>query len=76
MSLDNRALTDTQKEEVVARLLEAWKRLDQLRLGQLLIAANQGDIFYTEDYILIERIERFIADHPDSLPPQSKKDKL
>lgn len=68
MSLENRALTDEQKEEVVARLLEAWKRLDQLRFGQLLIAANQGDLFFTEDYILVERVEQFLADHPSSLP--------
>lgn len=68
MNLENRALTDKQKEEVVARLLEAWKRLDQLRFGQLLVAANQGDLFVTEDYILVERVERLVADHPSSLP--------
>lgn len=66
MSLEDRAITEIQKEEVVGKILNAWKRLDKLRLGQLLIAANQGDLFWTEDFILIARIEQLLKEHPES----------
>jgi hypothetical protein len=66
MSLEDRALTEAQKEEVIGKVLSAWKRLKYLRLGQLLIAANQGDLFVTEDFVLVERIEKFLKDHPES----------
>ena len=66
MSLENRAMTDEQKEEVIGKVLSAWKRLKHLRLGQLLIAVNQGDLFYTEDFVLIERLEKFLKEHPES----------
>jgi len=66
MSLEDRALTEAQKEEVIGKVLSAWKRLKYLRLGQLLIAANQGDLFCTEDFVLVERIEKFLKEHPES----------
>lgn len=66
MSLENRAITENQKEEVIKKILNAWKHLDTFRLGQLLIAANQGDLFYTEDFVLIERIEKLLSEHPES----------
>ena len=50
--IPNRAETDAQKEEVMRRVLEAWKRAPYLRLGQLLYNAAYrigADVFTIED---------------------------
>ena len=53
-----RAVTEEQKEEVLAELLTLWKNNPQLRLGQLLL--NLGfDFYYVEDYDLIAELEKF-----------------
>jgi hypothetical protein len=58
-----RAVTPDQKAEVLARLLEAWKKHPKQRLGQLLWNANsttnQVDLFYVEDYELLQACEEF-----------------
>lgn len=45
------------------RLAEAWEKLPDLRLGQLLVDSLNGkDPFYTEDEDLIRMIERFVRE--------------
>jgi hypothetical protein len=54
-----RAITDEQKRAVVERLLAAWQRRPELRLGQLLVAGTPGyDVFYVEDADLVRSAER------------------
>lgn len=61
-----RAAQDADKDRVLSRLAVTWKENPELRLGQLLSNALNGktladrdrDLFYTEDYVLIERIEQ------------------
>lgn len=52
---NGRALTPSQKREVVERILSAWERVPDLRLGQLIEQAvrARGDLFYVEDHILV-----------------------
>lgn len=63
MKPNTRAITTEQKEEVMRRLLLAWKKHPKQRLGQLLWNANsttnQVDLFYVEDYELIQACEEF-----------------
>jgi len=58
-----RAITPEQKAEVLRRLLKAWEQHPKQRLGQFLWNANtqsnQADLFYVEDYELIEAAEEF-----------------
>ena len=43
------------------RLADAWKKLPDLRLGQLLVDSLGGkDPFYIEDEDLIRMLERFV----------------
>jgi hypothetical protein len=63
--MKDRAHTPQQKEEVIKRLLVAWKCKPELRLGQLLLCAmheanNDYDPFYIEDYELVRNTEEFI----------------
>lgn len=61
----NRAITDKQKEEIMGRLLALWKTEKLLRLGQLIENAfKQVDtpIYYTEDYDLIDKLEKYYKD--------------
>jgi hypothetical protein len=61
--MKGRALTDEQKEEVVRRLLVAWKTLPSLRFGQMLrhVLADAPDPFgrltVVEDEVLVELVE-------------------
>ena len=58
MIVNNRAITDEQKEEVIDRLLTAWKKQPKQRLGQLIYnVCYPMDIFYIEDYDLITLLE-------------------
>lgn len=59
MSLSDRALTPEQKKEITDRLLAAWLRVPELRLGQMIAVATDAhpDIFFVEDYFLIQEIE-------------------
>ncbi len=58
-----RAVTSSQKNEIMERLLAVWEAYPQLRLGQLLGNAelNQVVLYNTEDYDLIEHLEKFYA---------------
>ena len=58
-----RALTATDKREVLDRIYAAWLKAPQLRLGQLLECAlplRQDDAFYIEDWPLVEAVERMV----------------
>jgi len=63
MKPNTRAITPEQKDEVMRRLLLAWKKHPAQRLGQLLWNANsqtnQADLFYVEDYELVRATEEF-----------------
>jgi len=48
--MEGRAQTVRQKREVIEKLMKAWVRLPDLRLGQLLTnALGDRDLFYIED---------------------------
>ena len=63
MNKPTRAITSEQKEEVMRRLLLAWKKHPAQRLSQLLWNANSqsnsADLFYVEDYELVTATEDF-----------------
>ena len=55
-----RATTDEEKRVVLERLYVLWCAHPELRLGQLL-ANVSSDLYYTEDFPLIEMLEHFYA---------------
>lgn len=62
-----RADTDKEKEEVIRRLLIAWKCLPELRLGQFLVCVVTGepyfgDPFFIEDFDLVKAAEEYIKE--------------
>jgi len=57
---NNRAFSDSEKELIINKLLFAWKALPNLRLGQLLSNSIDKDLFYIEDFILIEKVENLV----------------
>lgn len=57
--ITGRADEDYEKTLLIERLLAAWKDLPYMRLGQLIVNAEHGDPFYTEDYDLIDKVEAF-----------------
>lgn len=63
---NQRAMTDEQKEEVIARVLAAWKKNHKLRLGQLVWISTGGSedfLFSIEDTVLAAHLE---LDHGQS----------
>lgn len=61
-----RAVTPEQKREVIERLLAAWMRAPDLRLGQLIsnsvyepVSGRMVDLFTIEDVVFVESVERF-----------------
>jgi|AntRauMFilla1563_2_1112583.scaffolds.fasta_scaffold05793_3 hypothetical protein len=66
MQIENRAFTPEEKKVILDDLLEAWLKVPELRLGQLLECAKPkglDDIFYIEDKTLIKNIQKFIKDN-------------
>jgi hypothetical protein len=61
--MTGRAETDEQKKHVMDRLLDAWKKIPELRLGQLINNAigNEQNLFYYEDFDLVREAEQFAA---------------
>jgi hypothetical protein len=57
-SLPGRAITPEAKRAAVERLLAAWLRCPDLRLGQMIDNTNV-DLFYVEDDDLLANIEMF-----------------
>jgi hypothetical protein len=60
---DKRAVTDSEKEEVINKLLEQWKKAPSLRFAQLIdnaVYQSGKDLFYVEDYELVDIIYNFV----------------
>lgn len=57
-----RAVDDTEKDEVIARLLALWKQHPQLRLMQLLGNVFRRDPYYVEDFDAVEILEQAYAE--------------
>lgn len=53
-----RAVTDSQKNEIMERLLLTWKANPELRFMQLLGNVFQDDAYHVEDYDMIARVEK------------------
>lgn len=61
--IKNRANTDEEKRVVIEQLLTAWKRVPELRLGQLLECAmyyTNHSQFYIEDFLLVNAVHEFV----------------
>ena len=70
----NRAVSDANKEAMLAELATVWKQVPHLRLGQLLVCAaleqvRREDVetwlFYVEDAALIEAVARMVTRYKD-----------
>jgi hypothetical protein len=64
MVLRGRAITPEQKREVMGRILTAWLRAPDLRLGQLIVNTQRPpgpgpDLFNVEDFELANDVRRF-----------------
>jgi hypothetical protein len=60
--MSDRAKTDEQKEEVLARILAVWKQYPHERLGQFLfnsysVVTSNVDPFHIEDFQLVRMVE-------------------
>jgi hypothetical protein len=58
----NRAEEEWQKRDVMEKLLTMWLNNPQLRLGQLLVGAvpaSTYDLFFTEDYDLVDMVAKY-----------------
>jgi hypothetical protein len=56
--VNGRAKDDETKKQAIVRILDVWKRNPELRLGQLIYLATNGeDIFDVEDAQLVTEIE-------------------
>lgn len=53
-----RAKTPEDKKQVIARLLDVWLNVPDLRLGQL-IGNAMGDLYWAEDEFLIRELEQY-----------------
>lgn len=72
MIMSDRAQTDEQKRECIESILEYWKKFPDYRLGQLIENAcfywrktnskpisSDNDIFYIEDYQIVNFIKEY-----------------
>jgi len=58
--MKGRAESTEDKKAIISRLYIAWLKKPQLRLGQLLEVSipSDRDLFYVEDYELINLVEK------------------
>lgn len=57
MDLEDKAITDEEKEEVISAIMDGWKKAPDLRLGQYLANISYPfDIFYIGDKKLMEKV--------------------
>lgn len=57
-----RARTYDEKKEIIERLFKLWLKVPEQRLGQLICNyAPSGDLFFPEDYDLMDALERNVA---------------
>lgn len=63
--MKGRALTPEQKRAIVERLLAAWLKMPEQRLGQLILNPFNYAPFVSqiEDEYLAEHVERFVEKH-------------
>ena len=52
-----RAITETEKNEILERMLAVWKANPQLRFMQRLGTVLHGDQYHLEDYDMIQELE-------------------
>lgn len=69
--MTGRAISDEQKKHLMDRLLDAWKKTPDLRLGQLLYcvtgcADREGSLFNIEDLALVRSTESWVRE-PEEL---------
>ena len=60
--IKGRAHTDSEKAIVLQKILDMWKSMPELRLGQLIdnsIFFCNKELFYLEDDALVESMETF-----------------
>ena len=60
--IKGRAHTDSEKAIVLQKILDMWKSMPELRLGQLIdnsIFFCKIELFYLEDDALVEAMETF-----------------
>jgi hypothetical protein len=70
-----RAETKEMKRAMIEKVLAAWEKAPQLRLGQLIVNATskpdgrfdrddtyEQRLFYVEDAVLVETIEKAVSD--------------
>ncbi|HSN20420.1 MAG TPA: hypothetical protein VLS49_07070 [Usitatibacter sp.] len=69
MAIPGRAETAAARRAIVARILAAWERAPELRLGQLLVnvvasrsASHNGDPYFIEDADLAAACEAWVAE--------------
>jgi len=61
MTAGQRAITDSQKNEIMERLLLVWKANPKLRFMQLLGNVYHEDPYHVEDYDMIADMEAAYA---------------
>ena len=54
-----RAETDAQKDEIISRLGDTWKKNPEIRLMQLISNVFRSDPYYIEDYEAMDLLEEF-----------------
>jgi len=59
-NITDRAATDEQKRVVIERVYTLWCAHPELRLGQLFSNVS-SDLYYKEDFPLVETLEQFYA---------------
>lgn len=62
IQIKNRAKTPKEKKQVLNDLLKVWLQNPELRLAQLLMNLQNADgidIYYKEDFTLIEDLKKF-----------------
>lgn len=68
--MTGRAISDEQKKHLMDRLLDAWKKAPELRLGQLLYCVTgcshrDGSLFGIEDLDLVRSTEQWVKETPE-----------
>lgn len=56
--MKNRANTLEEKNLILIRLAALWKKRPELRLGQLIGNYLESELYYIEDFDLIEKLEK------------------
>jgi len=74
--IKNRAEEEWQKRDVMEKLLAIWIQHPKLRLGQLIgnsLPINNIDVYFVEDYSLVEMVYKFHERCVEVIPVTDKK---